>query len=132
MWLLIGGTLSLSIGMILLTKKLPRQWRHFIIGGRRNRTPILNMWNTVLGGPICNSRMKHRRLFGTFGRTLLMLWILLWFVIRNSYQGSLYEFLQRHRFSSPYDTIEKIDDTNCKIFMPLHTPRVLQNNNSNR
>lgn len=131
-WFIICVTLVATVVMILLTKKLSRQWRHFYIGGRVNRTPILNMWITVLGGPVCNPRMTNRRSFGTFARTIMMLWILLWFVIRSSYQGSLYDFLQRHRFSSSYDTIEKINKANCKILIPLHTPRILQANNSDR
>lgn len=131
-WLMIGGTLAAAIAMILLTKTLSRKWRHFYIGGRLNRTPILNMWMTVLGSPVCNPRMTNRRSFGTFARTLLMLWILLWFVLRNSYQGSLYNFLQRHRFSSVYDTIEKIYEADCKILIPLFTSRIMQVNTSSR
>lgn len=120
-WHIIIGLLIVSIVIILLTKKLPRQWRHFVIGGRRNRTPILNMWNTVLGGPICNPKMIYRRAFGTFARTLLILWIMLWLVIRSSYQGALYDFLQRHQFSNAYDTIEKITKSNCKLLVAPYT-----------
>lgn len=132
MWLIISGILIVSIVIILLTKKLPNKWRHFIIGGRQNRTPILNMWITVLGGPICNPRMANRRTFGTFARTFLILWIMLWIVIRSSYQGSLYDFLQRHRLSSAYDTIKKITDSDCTILIPQRTPQSLQSTDSKR
>lgn len=121
-WLTISGVLIISIVMILLTKKLSRRWRHFFIGGRQNRTAILNMWTTVLG----NSQVINRHSFGTFARTLLMLWIILWFVIRNSYQGALYNFLQRHQFSSAYDTIEKIMKSNCKVVLSPNTPPFVQ------
>lgn len=116
-WVLISTLLIISIVIILLTKKLTRQWRHFIVGGRKNRTPIVNMWATVLGIPISNSKMSNGgQFFGTFARTLSLLWIILWFVIRNSYQASLYTYLQSHRVSTAYDTIEKIRASNCKIF----------------
>lgn len=122
-WYIIGGILIISIVLILLTKKLSRQWRHFIIGGRRNRAPITNMWNTVLGGPIINRRMKNLKSFGTFARTLLLLWIMLWFVIRQGYQGTLYKFLQRHQYSTAYNTIDKITKSDCKVLVPPHTPK---------
>lgn len=116
-WMLILTLLIISIAIILLTKKLTRRWRHFIVGGRKNRTPILNMWATVLGIPIPNSQISNGgQFFGIFARTLALLWIILWFVIRNSYQASLYTYLQSHRVSTAYDTIEKIRTSNCKIF----------------
>lgn len=128
-WLMVNGILMISILLILLSKKLSRQWRHFIIGGRRNRTPILNMWNAVMGGPVLNPRMKHLKSFGTFARTLLLLWIMLWFVIRQSYQGALYKFLQRHQYSSAYDTLEKILESDCKVLVPPHTMKSIIDSN---
>lgn len=122
-WFVICILLIMSMMIILLTKKLTRQWRHFIIGGQVNRTPILNMWSSVLGLPICNWRICNGgRCFGTFARTLAMLWMIAWFIIRNSYQGSLYTYLQSHRVTSAYDTIEKIRTSGCKI---LATPTVV-------
>lgn len=114
-WGLICGLLLIAMMMILLTKKLPPKWRHFIIAGRLNRSPILNMWTVVVGNPISNPYLESRRNFGTFARTLLLLWILMWFVIRNAYQSALYKYLQSHRLSSPYDTIEKIQSSDCKV-----------------
>lgn len=131
-WLSTLGLLILSMVAILLTKKLPRQWRHFIIGGRQNRTPILNLWNTVLGGPILNRRMKYRRTFGTFARTLLLLWILLWFIIRQGYQGTLYKFLQRHQYSTAYNTIDKITKSDCKILIAPAAPKSVYSFDSKR
>lgn len=80
-----------------------------------NRTPILNMLTLVLGNPVCNPRIAQPQFFGTFARTLALFWILLWFVLRSSYQCSLYTYLQSHRLTSPYDTIEKIQASNVQI-----------------
>lgn len=116
-WIVMAVLLLIAIIIILLTKKLSRKWRHFFISGRLNRTSILNMWASLLGMPICNPRIIDRRYFGTFARTLTLLWMILWFVIRNSYQASLYTYLQSHRFTSAYDTIEKIQNSNCKVIV---------------
>lgn len=114
-WLLIGMTLFVTTITILLTKKLNRRWRHFIIGGRKNRTPIQNMLAIVLGYPICNKFITNGKYLGTFGRTLAIHWIILWLIIRSSYQGALYNHLQAQIFTSPYDTFEKIQKSNCKV-----------------
>ena len=106
-WIAICLIIFASRVMILLTKRLSRKWRHFYIGGQINRSPILNAWNSVLGTPIPNPRIKGRS-FSNFARTLTILWIFHWFVIRNAYQGSLYEYLQANRSTSSYDTVDKI------------------------
>lgn len=113
-----GALLFAAAIIILLTKKLNQKLRHFFIGGRLNRTPILNMWATVLGNPIENPRFAERRYFGTFARTIALLWIILWLLIRSSYEGALYTHLRGQRFTSAFDTIQKIQNTDCKIFVP--------------
>lgn len=114
-WMVIFILLTTTITVILLTKKLSRKCRHFIIGGKMNRTPILNMWASLLGVCISNPFIVHGRIFGTFARTLALLWILLWFVVRNSYQGTLYTFLQSHRLTSSYDTIIDFRASDYKV-----------------
>lgn len=101
--------------LILLTKKLQRKWRHFYIGGRINRSPILNIWSIVLGKEIANPRITSGRNHGTFARTLLMSWILLWFVIRSCYEGALFNKFQNNRIESPYDTVDKVRASDCNI-----------------
>lgn len=44
-WISIASLLAISVLFLLLSKNLPAHYRHFIIGGRMNRTPILNMLN---------------------------------------------------------------------------------------
>lgn len=116
-WLSIAFLLTVSILVILLTKKLSMQHRHFMIGGRMNRTPILNMINIVIGNVVSNPRMTQGRYFGVFARTLCILWLFFWLVLRNSYQSSLYETLRSHRVDSSFDTIEKVRMANAKIYM---------------
>lgn len=117
-WAVSGAVLIAAAIIILLTKKLSQKWRHFYIGGRLNRTPILNMWMTVLGLPVNNPRMTNKRYFGTFARTILIFWIVLWLLIRSGYQGILYTHLRGQRFTSALDTIQKIQESDCKIIVP--------------
>lgn len=118
-WWTICGFLAVSTIVILLSKRLNKKWRHFFIGGRMNRTPILNMWSSFLGNSISNPKIISGEYFGNFARTIFALWIILWFVIRSSYQGALYTYLQKHRLTSPYDTVAKIRESDCKIMSPL-------------
>ena len=115
LWTSIGILLSTSMVVILLSKKLPKKQRHFIIGGKMNRTPIMNMWNAIIGNVIPNPRMTQLKYFSSFARILCVLWIMFWLVVRNSYQGALYEFLQSQRVISTYDTIEKVRLSNARI-----------------
>lgn len=117
LWTSIGILLTISTVVILLSKRLPAKQRHFIIGGKVNRTPILNMWNAIFGNVIPNPRMTQFKYFGSFARSLCVLWILFWLVVRSSYQGALYEFLQSQRLISTYDTIEKVRLSNAKIYI---------------
>lgn len=115
LWISIVTLLIVSVLIILLSRKLSARQRHFVIGGQMNRTPILNMINLMIGNMIPNPRMAHREYFGVFARTLVILWVFFWLVVRNSYQGSLYGFLQTQRNHSPYDTVKKVLKSNVKI-----------------
>lgn len=114
-WCISGTFVMVSMITILLTKMMSNKWRHFFIGGRLNRTPIMNMWNSLLGNPISNQQIAHGRRFANFARALTILWIILWFVMRQMYQALLYTHLSSNQLSSPYDTIEKIRNSDCKI-----------------
>lgn len=115
-WILIAFLVSFSIFAILMTKRLSTQQRHFIIGGRMNRTPVLNMMSVLIGNVISNPIiMEHEQYFGVFARSLFMLWIFFWLIVRSSYQGSLYESLQNQRAISLYDTVEKVRMSNVRI-----------------
>lgn len=115
-WISIAVLLAISIIIILMTKKLSRRKRHVIIGGHINRTPILNLINVLIGNVIPNRIMRGKD-FTIFARTLTILWIFFWLIIRNAYQGSLYESLQSQRVNSPFSTVEKVRLSNAKIYL---------------
>lgn len=114
-WISIAIILSASTCIILLSKKLPTRQRHFVIGGHMNRSPVTNMLNVMIGNAIPNPKMKLNRFFGVFARTLFILWLVFWLVLRNSYQSSLYQFLQNQVQKSPYDTVEKVHSSGIKV-----------------
>lgn len=116
-WLTTSVGVVLAAAIIYGTKVLSRRWRHFIIGGYLNTTPILNMWVVFLGGGIGNPRFAKARYLSTFARTLFIIWSLGCLVVRGSYQGALYNFFQREILSSPLDTISKINESNCDLIV---------------
>lgn len=115
LWISLFALLIISVIFILLSKELTPRQRHFIIGGRLNRTPILNMLSTLIGNAIPNSLMSQWRYFGAFSRTLTMFWVVFWLVVRNAYQGALYEHFQSQRTSSLYDRVEKVRNSTATI-----------------
>lgn len=98
-----------------------------------NRTPILNLINVLIGNVIPNRIMRGND-FTVFARTLTILWIFFWLIIRNAYQGSLYESLQSQRVNSPFDTVEKVRMSNAKINIISTAVSLIPDgfNNSNR
>lgn len=124
-WLLILTTICLAAIFILLTKRLNVQRRRFLIGGKLHRTPILNGFLLVIGGSISNRKMEQRRYFGTFARTLTMLWILLFFFIRSLYEGGLFTIFHKPPQSFKCDTFDKIRSHQCKVILSKSTVEFL-------
>lgn len=116
-WLTLLLITCLSIFIIIMTKLFTKKWRHFVIGGRMNRAPILNAWASVLGHSVHNPLIINGRSFGNFARTLTKHWIILWFIVRSYYEGTLYNNMQGYQ-SSPYDTVEKVLASNCQVIVP--------------
>lgn len=112
LWIMVLGILSCSILIILMIKKLTQKWSFFY-------NPILNSWVTVLGRPYVKRPLKRRILNGrsieSLTRIIIIHWILFWFIIRSSYEGALYNYLQGYRSPSPYDTVEKVLASDCKV-----------------
>lgn len=112
-WISIAILLIVSIFIILALKKLSMNQRHFVVGGRLNRTPVLNLMNVIFGNVIPN--LENRRYFGVFARTLTIFWIFFWLIVRNSYQGGLYGYLHTKRNHSPYETVENVQKSNVIV-----------------
>lgn len=83
-----------------------------------NCTAILNAWAVVLGKSIADPRITRRRSFGNYARTITILWICMWFFIRSWYEGAMYSVVQSQP-KSPYDTIEKVLASDCKMLASI-------------
>lgn len=116
-WMTIAALICCAAIIILLMKLMNVRLRQFIIGGRVNRTPVFNMICVALGGNIANQRMRYLRYFGTFSRTLTMIWMLSFLILRNAYQCSLYDYLHTQKVVSPYDTFGGIKESNTDILI---------------
>lgn len=116
-WMTIAGLMGAATIIILLMKNMSAAKRCFVIGGRVNRTPVYNMVCVALGGNIANQRMRSLRHFGTFARTLAMIWMLAFLILRNAYQCSLYDFLHTQKVTSPFDTFEGIKESDASLYI---------------
>lgn len=115
-WILMLMLLTCVIVIIFLTKKLSVEQRNCIIGGRLNRTPILNLINVLLGDPIANQQIKQNR--QSVARILMISWIFFCLILRSSYQCALYDYFTEQKEPSPYDTVAKIGYSDCNINSP--------------
>lgn len=116
-WIIIGGMVCGAVVVILKTKNMTAAQRRFIIGGRVNRTPIYNMICIALGGNIANQHMRCLRYFGTFSRTLTMIWMLSFLILRNAYQCSLYDYLHTQKAPSCFESLAAIKQCGCNIII---------------
>lgn len=105
-------TMMFVIGFIVIAILNHRQQaiRNFVLGSR-NRVPYLNMISIFLTG---ECRMLPKR---NFARVLVIIWMLACLVLRNSYQGALFQFLQKAKLSSPPNTIDELIEANYTLYL---------------
>lgn len=76
-----------------------------------NNRPYLNMMNILFGGTVHNLPIKFML------RIIVLIWIMCAMVLRNSYQGKLFTFLQLpKKLSRPFE-IQQIVDDNLTIML---------------
>lgn len=99
-WQLFGMIIIFIIVFILILKCQRRRIQDFIFG-RRNRTPLLNVMNVIVGLPFPNGPSRN------FSRWILMMFILMLLVLRSLYQSSLYKDLQSTERNLPVKSVEE-------------------------
>lgn len=109
-WCLIALTFLLGLAMVIILKFVRMQIRHFVFG-RKNRSPFFNMVGIYLGIPMPAEPSRN------FARTMAMIWMLAAVVIKGSYQGSLFDHIQRQSFEAEYNTIEDMVKANFTFCM---------------
>ncbi|KAH8387851.1 hypothetical protein KR093_009877 [Drosophila rubida] len=100
-WLCLWISVALGCSLIAVLQLLPRRWRRFVLG-HPNRTPVLALWCTLLGG------MQQQPPRRNFARYLLVLWLLQTLVLRAAYSGELYILLQDGSTHTPLRTLGEV------------------------
>ena len=109
-WILLMITFATALIVIFVVKiKLPHY--QVIIFGSGNQDPVTNLFVAFIGGN--QTRIPKQN----FSRCLLMMWLIFCLIIRNSYQGSMYNFLQSDESLNQGNTIEDLVERNFDLYM---------------
>lgn len=112
-WMCISLMLvSVSIAIILL-KTASRKVRSFVIGNRNNG-PFCNLIAISLGITMPAYAVPHRN----FARTILMILLAATLVLRNAYQGNLFNFLKTQKQRPPLFRVQDIWKADVDICVP--------------
>lgn len=111
-WICICVLFFIAASVIIVLKILPNTFRDFSIG-KSNATPFFNMINICLGGSITFHDMPLRN----FARTILMIWMISTLILRNAYQGKLFDNLRGNQRMSPLYTFDRLYDSTIKLYI---------------
>jgi hypothetical protein len=95
---------------IFILKFTSKSMRNFLYG-KGIDYPALNLINISFGGSIPKTPGRN------FSRFLLTVFVLFCLVIRNAYQGALFNFLARNGTLLGVDTLEKMIENDFKFFV---------------
>lgn len=119
-WIMIIFITVSSIIIIFLITKMGKKFQHFFFG-RNNHTSILNYLNILLGGSVMHAPN------GNFARTLFLIWMVGSFVLRSSYQGSLFRFIQSQKSAIAVYTVNKLIEFNFEVYTDLEVYPLIVN-----
>lgn len=108
-WSCIGAMFSIGLVVVVFLKYVGNTKSLAFVVGKRNRMPFMNMINTFFGGSIQLSPKRN------FARYVFMIWMIGCIVLRNSYQGTLFTFLQQPKAKPVPSTLNELLEKNCTI-----------------
>lgn len=109
-WMLVISTLSVATTVILAIKMQFQKVQSFVFGRKVNQ-PLVNLAIAIFGG-------SQPRLPGkNFSRFILMMFLILWLVLRNAYLGTMFKFLQSENRHKPVETINELFEQEFDIFV---------------
>lgn len=111
-WMYIGVLFVVAIAIMLIFKMLPENSRDFVFG-KSNDTPFFNMMNIFLGGSVTLNKMPVRN----FARTIFLIWLLFSLVVRNAYQGKLFDNLRSNQRKAPLFLLKDLYESNLRIYL---------------
>lgn len=71
---------------------------------------IMDILNSAFGGPLSEASIRNGSRFG------FAVWLLMSFILRNLYSGSVFTFLQAQVNERPVDTIDRVIELNYIIY----------------
>lgn len=111
-WTCIASMFVIASLVLIILKSAQRSKRDFFIGSSNNM-PFFNMVNICLGGTISFHNMPKRN----FARTILMIWLISTLVLRNAYQGKLYDNLRKSQRQAPFFQLGELYASNLKLYL---------------
>lgn len=107
-WILIWMMILIAFVVIVAFKTRFKRYESFVFGPVKY--PFLNMFSIIYGG-------SHKKLpKRNFARFILMKFLLFCLVMRNAYQGSLYNFLQSDKTDKELETINEMIEQDYELF----------------
>lgn len=120
-WLLIVIYTGIAFAAtIYISGRCSKKWRDFVFGAR-NCTPCLNYINIMLGGAITLEPVRN------FARTILAIWLIGSLILRSSYQGALFRFIQSQRSAIEIESLEQLVEYNFSIYSSMQMIHLLEN-----
>lgn len=111
-WICILLLFVASAIVIIALKFVSKDKRTFFVG-QSNNMPFFNMVNISLGGAMSSNKLPFRN----FARTLLMIWLISSLVLRNAYQGKLFDSLRGSQRNQPFFELNKLYESNLKLYL---------------
>ncbi|XP_073831805.1 uncharacterized protein [Musca autumnalis] len=108
----------MTLGLLLLTiicEKLQKQSLYFLFGGQS--TSSINIIAMALGQPVSNALQPQRNL----ARYFTTLWVVMAFLLRSSYQSSLFDFLNSDKTEKPPDTAAELAKRRYTLIVNMAT-----------
>lgn len=108
-WILISVIIIIGISVILIINYKFRNFKNFVYGTNVNH-PLINMILVILGTQ--QTHLPKRN----FARFLLMMFLIFCLVVRNIYQGALYQFLHSDGRHKEVQSVEEMIEKNFTFY----------------
>lgn len=112
-WISFGSSIIIGLVCILILGMFPKSVRSFVFG-QNNKDPILNMAQIFFGIGLVKVSIRN------FARYLFMVFTLYCLIIRNAYQGKMFEFITGDLRHPTAETLQDIIDIKLPFLVPTN------------
>lgn len=118
LWILICTGLAFAT-ISFVSGCCSNKWRNFVFGAK-NCTPFLNYINIMLGGAIGGEPVRN------FARTIFVIWLFGSLVLRSSYTGAMFSFIQSQKSAIEIQNLEQLVQYNFSIYSSMQMLRLVE------